>query len=461
MSSDLLDTLLQELFSGNNEFVNSKLAELTDEQIDALFSEAQAFKSIGPASTDKVVIASVSNLREQYLKKLLTTALISFLFQMKDEYAVDEVELTSPPNKDDYMEEVANHILPDDFDKNTFYHNELSKYYKEKFPDHEETKVSDMEEALTEDELLDLTAKGNAELAKLTTPEKKLNAMAYNDAIQDAIKTQSDGERVVIDKFLSWLFKFNKDKHEQDGHQPAVDDPGRTDLSELEGTDPVYDNIPPNDTHCRFTSYYEINYEKLREATNNIYNVKPDREHAMIVYDVVNSQEDANAFIRKYASSSKYDILSFNLNRWTLMGPFKENRERVDYYNKHNSIIKALLEQQEADNQLAEDLMKKRVKSTKVKAEKVFGKDSPGFEEYRKLSPAELENKYNAKVEQIDEDKIKVTREAVVDAETEETLTLDEDGVPTNALEVPITTINAKTGEVSQSRIFTRADETS
>jgi hypothetical protein len=459
MSSELLDTLLRELDSGNNEFVNAKLNELTDEQIDALFSDAQAFKSIGPASTDKVVVASVSNLREQYLKKLLTTALVSFLFQMKDEYTVDAEELTSPPNKEDYMEEVANHVLPEDFDKNTFYHNELVAYYKQKFPDQENVSISEMEEALTEDELLELSSKGNAELLKLTTPEKKLNAMLYNDAVEAAIKTQSDSERIVIDKFLGWLFKFNKDKHEQKGETPVADDPERKDLEELKGTDVVYDNIPPNDTHCRFTSYYEINYDKLREATKNIYNIKPDLEHAMIVYDVVNNQEEANTFIRKYASSSKYDILSFNLNRWTLLGAFKENRERVDYYNKHNSIIKALLEQQETDNQLAEDLMKKRVKSTKVKAEKVFGKDSPSFDEYRKLSPAELETKYNATVEEIGDDKIKVTREAIVDAETGETLTLDEDGVPTNALEVPITTINAKTGEVSQSRIFTRADE--
>ncbi len=460
MSNQLLDTLLQELNAGNEEFVNSKLAELSEEQIDALFSETQAFKSIGPGSTEKVVIASVSNLREQYLKKLLTTALVSFMFQMKSEYTIDENELTSPPNKDDFMEEVANHKLPDNFDTNTFYYNALAEFYKTKFPDHENMNVSEMEAALTEEELLEVSTKGNEEMAKVTKPEKKLNAMKYNDAIQAAITEQSDKERVVINKFLEWLFKFNPEKHEQQGESETSDDPERVDLTELKGTDPVYDNIPPNDTHCRFTSYYEINYEKLRDATKNIYNVKPDLEHAMIVYDVVNSQEEANAFIRKYASSSKYDILSFNMNMWTLLGPFKENRERVDYYNKHNSIIKALLEQQEADNQLAEDLMKKRVKSTKVKAEKVFGKDSPGFEEYRKLSPAELETKYNAKVEELDDDKIKVTREAIVDAETGEALTLDDDGVPMNALEVPITTINAKTGEVSQSRIFTRAEET-
>ena len=230
----------------------------------------------------------------------------------------------------------------------------------------------------------------------------------------------------------------------------------------MKGKDPVtndvYENIPANDTHCRFNTYYDLNYEKMREATQNIYNVKPDLEHAMIVYDVVDTQTEVNSFIEKYGATAKYDVLSFPLNKWTLMGPFKENRERVDYYNKHNSIIKSMLEQQEKDAALGEELIKNRVKSKKIKSEKVFGKDSESFNEYKKLSPSELQGKYNAKIEEIDENNVKVVREVHVDAETGEKLELDEDGVPMNALEIPITNINAKTGETSQTRIFSRSE---
>ncbi len=100
--------------------------------------------------------------------------------------------------------------------------------------------------------------------------------------------------------------------------------------------------------------------------------------------------------------------------------------------------------------------MKKRVKSTKVKAEKVFGKDSPQFSEYKKLM--DIGGK-DGTVEELDEEKVKVSREVVVDADTGEELKLDEDGVPTNAIEVPITTINARTGEVKQSRFFSKAEK--
>ncbi len=458
MSKQLYEELINDLQAGDKEAFDSKLSELTDEQIDALFGEAQAFKSLGPGSDKKIILASVSNLRENYLKKLITTAMVGFLFQMKDEHTVDEDDLVNSPCKEDFMIDVPKHILPKEWDDHHFYRKHVIEFFHSKFPDSKIDDFSEMEKELSEDDLVEVNIAASEEMKKLTAVDRKLDAQEFDKAVQTAIQEQSDSERVIINKFLENLFKFDKDKHIQAGEHAIKDDPERFDINELKGTDPVYDNIPPNDTHCRFTSYYDINYEKMREATKNIYNVKPDLEHAMIVYDIVDSEEDAQTFIGKYGASSKYDILSFNMNKWTLLGSFKENRERVDYYNKHNSIIKALLEQQESDNVLAEDLMKKRVKSKKVKAEKIFGKDSEQFKEYQQLALSG--NSYGSNViENIGDNKVKVTREAVVDQETGKPLEFDEDGVPTNALEIPVTTINAKTGEVKSSRIFTRAED--
>lgn len=459
MPNDLFQSLINEIEAGVN--VESKLAELSEEQLDALFKEAQPFKSLGTASSDKIVIGSVSNLREKYLKKLITTSMVSFLFQMQSEFTTDENDLTTTIDKNDFFDEVDNkQALPDSFNIDMLYTDELKNMFVSVFPNVKNNiPFKEMEFQLSEEQLLEVSTKANQRYAELTKKEKVFNSTKYNEALEKAIETQSVDERKVINRFLEWLFKYNEDTHAEKGEQSIEDDPERKDVSSLKGSDPVYDNIPPNDTHCRFNTYYEINYEKMREATHNIYNVKPDLEHAMIIYNIADSQDGVDAFIHKYGASSKYDIVSFPLNRWTLMGPFKENRERVDYYNKHNSIIKGLLEQQEKDAALGEELMKKRIKSKKVKAEKVFGKDSPQFDEYRKLNPSELEQKYGAKVEEIDEDHIKITRDVVVNAETGEELIVDNDGVPTNALEVPITTINAKTGETTQTRIFTESSQ--
>ena len=456
MSKQLFESLIQEISSGNIDSVEDKIAELSEEQIDALFGEAQPFKALGTASSEKIVIGSVSNLREKYLKKLVTTSMVSFLFQMKDEFTVDEEDLTTPVNKDDFFDEIPAQTLPENFNMDNLYNEELLAFFTTKFPESNEIVYKEMEKELTEDDLLEVSNNVSKRYADMTRPEKVINGAKYDEALEAAIQKQSESEKVVINRFLEWLFKFNADKHSEGGGQAVVDDPERKDVAQLKGTDPVYDNIPPNDTHCRFNAYADINYEKLRDATHNIYNIKPDLEHAMIVYNVVDTQAEVDSFIHKYGSTSKYDIVAFPLNRWTLMGPFKENRERVDYYNKHNSIIKSMLEQAEKDAALGEDLMKKRVKNKKVKAEKVFGKDSPQFEEYKKLNPSEVETKYNGKVEEI-EDGIKVTRDVVIDAQTGEEV--KDEGVPLNALEIPITSINAKTGATTQTRIFTQSDD--
>jgi hypothetical protein len=457
-SMDLYNELIEDIKSGNVSAVESKISELDEEQLNKLFTEAQPYKALGTASTDRSVIASISNLREKYLKKLITTTMVSFLFQMKEEYNIDEDELTNVPNKEDFMED-QKVPLADNVNVENIYNDLLATFYKSKFPESKVTVYKEMEDALEEDDLLQLSISANDKFESLSQTEKKLNALKYDEAIVNAIDEQSESERKVIDKFLKKLFKYNKDKHVQCGEHANVGDPERADLEELKGTDPVYDNIPPNDIHCYFNSYYEINYEKMREATMNIYNVKPDLEQAVIIYDVVDDKKGVDDFIHKYGSTSKYDIISFPLNQWTLVAPFKENRERVDYYDKNNSIIKSMLDQQEKDAALGEELMKNRIKAKKTKAEKVFGKDSPAFDKYRKFNPSELETKYGVTLEDVDENHVKVSREVTVDANTGEELKVDEDGVPDNALEVPITTINARTGTSSQTRMFTQSKQ--
>lgn len=456
MSKQLFDELIADMEAGNMESIDSRLNELSDEQLDKLFETGRSFRSIGPASDKKMVVASVCNLREKYLQRLITTSMVGFLFQMLDEHTVEADDLRDPPCRDDFMDTPESPAIPEGFNDSTIYIEKLSETYAERFPDAPTSKIADMEAALSEDDLLKVAGDTKRAFAALTTPEPVFNVVKFNTAQEEAIRQQAEQERSVIGKFLGRLFKYDPDVHVQEAKQPINDDPERVDPETLRGTHAVYDNVPPNDTHSRFNAYYEINYEKMREATKNIYNLKPDLEHAMIVYDVLDSAEEADAFIAKYGSTAKCDIVSFNLNKWTLMGPFAENRERVNYYDKHSNIIKAMLEQQESDNALAEDLMKNRVKSTKVKAEKVFGKDSPGFEEYRKLSPSELDAQGITR-EELPDGSLKVVRDTLVDSDTGAAITTDADGTPDNALEVPVTSINARTGKTTTSRIFTRA----
>lgn len=459
MSKELLDSLMADITAGDLDSFREKALDLTDEQVNAIFESARpSYKSLGTASTEKHVIATVRNLREQYQKKLITTAMCGFLFQMKDEYLVDESDLTSPPNKEDFMYELPSK-LPDNFNEAMPYNEQLQKKYSAKFPEGDIANYKLMEAELDENELLEVSIAANEQLEKLKESEKALDAAKYDAALDASIKKQSADEKEIIDRYLKRLFKYDVNVHSQEGKHPINNDPERVDPDELKGTHAVYDNIPPNDTHCRFNWYYNINYEKMIEATNNIYCIKPDLDEAVIVYDVVDTKEEVDAFLHKYGAASKVDIISFNLNTWTLIGPFAENRERANYYNKHNEVIKAMLTQQETDAALGEELMKNRVRTTKQKAEKVFGKDSPEFEEYRQMNPSDLESKFNAKISENSEECIRLTKEVVLDADTGKELTVDEDGIPQDALEIPITHLNARSGDTSQTRIFTRSGD--
>lgn len=449
-TKSLYSDLINDINNGNADNVEQKITSLSAEELELLMKETQKYKALGPASSEKQVIASVSNLRERYLKKLITTSMVSFLYQMEKEYTTTEEDLESPPNPDDYLEDGPEQKAVLNYDK--FYNEALINQFQKQFPESKDIiKFSEMEDMFSEDELIEINVVANNNMNEINKPKKVLNKSKYYAAMDTACTKQNNTERAIIKKYLNKLFHYDPLQHVQEGLQPNIyNDPERDSTEQ-------YENIPPNDTHCQFTSYYEVNYEKLRKATLDIYNVKPDLEHAIIVYDVLENQKDVESWINKYGASSKYDIVSFPLNCWTIQGSFKENRDRVDYYNKNNEIIKSMLEQQEKDANLGEDLMKKRIKTKKIRSEKIFGKDSPEFEKYRQMNPSELETKYGINMKETDEG-IEVSREITINADTGEELKTDEDGVPLNALEVPITSINAGTGATSQTRFFTEAE---
>ncbi len=461
-TKSLYAELVEDIGKGETDSLESRIESLSAEELDLLLKETQQYKSIGPAPSTKMVLASVSNLRERYVKKSVTTAMVSFLYQMEREHLIEDEELTSPPLEQDFLEEApaqtALEFMPDQTVKETalnydkFYAEALASQFREQFPDQQDVhEFKEMEDCLSEDDLIKVATAATNVMNDLTKPKQTLNQSKYFAALEAACLKQSQAERMIIKRFLDKMFHYDPLQHVQEGLQPNVHgDPER-------GTTDQYDHIPPNDTHCQFNSFCDINYEKIRRATLDIYNVKPDLEHAIIVYDVLDSQQEVETWMNKYGAAAKYDIVSFPLNCWTIQGAFKENRDRVDYYNKNNTIIKSMLEQQERDAALGEDLMKKRIKTKKVRSERVFGKDSPEFEKYRQMNPSELESKYGINMEETEEGGIKVTREITINADTGAELKTDTDGVPTNALEVPVTSINAETGKTSQTRFFTEA----
>jgi hypothetical protein len=460
-AKSIADELIEDIKSGRTDEVNKKLKKFSPEELDIVMKETQPFKSIGTASREKYVVASVNNLKEEYYKKLLTTSMVGFLYQMCSEYTVQEDDLSQKINEEDFMEEVVedtNFTLS--YDK--VYNEELVRSFKENFPEEEvPVKFKEIEERLEVDDLtnISITASKLVENSK----EKKyvLNKTKLFDHVQQKVEDQSEEERKIITRFLNTMFKYNPNEHLEKSYDETKDvqsvDPERKPIqpeSEDAVESVVYSNIPPNDTFSRFTSFYEVNYEKLREATHNLYNVKPDLEYAMIVYDTFNDYKDVEKFIHKYTTDSKFSFLTFGLNTWTFLGPFDKNKERIKFYNKNNKILESMLEQQEKDAILGEQLIKDRIKKKKVKNTKYYGPDDPNFAIYKKENPSILESEYGIKVTDTEDGGITVEEEVEVG---EDGTPVDEDGTPLNAVEFDVHSINAKTGKMVTKKMYSKA----
>ena len=455
------DELIDDIKNGRTEEVNKKLKKFTPEQLDIVMKETQPFKSIGTASKDKFVVASVNNLREEYYKKLLTTTFVGFLYQMCTEYTIRDDDLKEPIDTSQFMEEVAR---DDTFtlEYNYVYNKELFAYFKEQYPDEDQELVTDeVEKKLSEDELTEIAIRANKVIDEFNEKKMVLNKAKMFDYIQEKVEEQSKEEREVIQRFLNNLFKFNPSEHAQASYDEKENiqekDPEREPIQPnsedpLEAT--VYSNIPPNDTFSRFTSFFEVNYEKMRQATHNLYNVKPDLEYAMIVYDIFDNYKEVEKFIHKYTTDSKFSFLSFALNTWTFLGPFDKNKERIKFYNKNNKILEGMLEQQEKDAILGEQLIKDRIKKKKITNTKYYGPDDPEFAAYRKENPSVLESEYGIRVTDPEDGGIKVEQDVEVG---EDGTAVDEDGTPLNAIEFDVHSINAKTGDIKTKKMYSKA----
>lgn len=511
-----IDNLIEELnlIEDDNEF-QEKLAKMNKHEIDILaqeISKRNLYKSIGTKDVDdkSVVCFSFINLREEYYKKLLTTSLIGYTYRMSEEYQVDELDLDVPLREEDFKEVLE---CPDKNDKE-FVKFKFSEYFMNaKQQDLTQMILSD-DECKSELEYLysvnyiyknadnvdidfvkqeydtlmdnlnlqgdlndqiDLVYSVNLELAKRTKwareqldlyfESKKtysINKIKYETELEKNIRMQSNKEKKIIQRFLDTYFEFNPDLHVQKVMDPQNDperkmfSPSMKPIKNMTETELVHTKVPPNDMFCRFKTYYELNYDTLRQATNDIYNVKPDLEYAIHVYDKFDSVEEGNKFIDKYRNQATMEIFNIQTKQWTLLGPFKENRDRIDFYNKNTKIIEGMIEQNESDAKLGSELIKDRVRKKKVKNTKIYGPDNKLFEIYKKSTPSEINSLYGVTVEDLPDGTIKVTSEKEVGEDGTE---VDKDGTPLNALEIDIHHINAKTSESKMSRIYTKAKE--
>jgi len=352
-----------------------KLNELSDEKVLELRKKLNPYGRIIEGS-DRYLTFSYTDLREQYLKKLLVTSLVGFLNRMNAEWKVPEgIPVVHPY---DYVQ-----------DKST-----------------------------------------------LESPDTYKDPLAKTEAIENLKHME---KRVVVQEFLESLFQFDPDEHVRSAHRPAPTDPERKPvntpagklavkhlmktnkkfrettekqqaLDELKAsasgetkkeeeetkevetpTKPISDverhtteMIPPADTFGRFTRYFEANYDKLREVTNDLYCEKPDLDRAICPHSWHESRDEADKYINKHKDEMVTEVFPAMSGAWNFFAPFEKVRESTRYFNSQTIVLEEMVKQIEQDSKLGQDLMKKRVAKKKKKNIEQVGPDAPGFAKWKK-----------------------------------------------------------------------------
>ncbi len=243
--------------------------------------------------------------------------------------------------------------------------------------------VSDRETAITEtakcSQFLSTVVKGFADAygkgVNMLSPDIRA-ALALVDLHSDTLMGSAENSLSLDD--LSGLLSKHRSAVEDDAQKLYYLAPQL--LDDIKG---AYDWIPSTNVFYHLDRYLSNHYEQIREATAILYNEKPDIEFQLQYYGSFDSVEAARDFERKYESNVITSVYTIQNGGWTILGPFKENRSRIDFYNKNTEVIKRMFEQAESDQALGKDLMQKRIRRAKKENILSAGPDDPGLAKYK------------------------------------------------------------------------------
>jgi hypothetical protein len=504
-----LSQLVQEI-----EATPSLISNLTEEQIDNLTEEqiTKLRKATNPyavslGNTNGIVCTSIINVRDDYIRKFHTTALVGYLYRAWSEYNTDEFSSTvfvrrvrPGSNMNDFTQEDLNTVAR--FYLNTSKEivasngeafNKMLKNYR----NGEEVIITDVNELFVDTD----------DKSKMCIFEESDGQYNFRkDLLQYELTRENDLKRTHIKDFLDSMFEYNPDIHvrrarenlstknkfeEQDYMRNVTWDvishssnassgeivnptTGKSATAEeiaavtasVENQEILDANSElPLDMLARYKFYCDVNFEEIRKTVSVLYSVQPDVEYSINPYvfytddaageNSKTAQQKAEEFISKNQKDVITDIVSLTSGKWNLLGAFRENRRRINFLNDNTSVIEDIFKQVEVDAKLGEDLMKKRVIIKKRENNKREGPVHPNFLRYTKENMPAV-NKMGA--EHIDDATVIASDERNRSAPVVTNSSIPE--VEENeSIEVGVISMNAKDGTVKKSMFHSRAEK--
>lgn len=352
------------------------------------------------ASKKSCTVLSVFNMNESYRKKLITTGLIAFVYRLIEEYE-PEAELSkeekwhkSKHNTNKLGEEersarrkaiidTSRTIIREFFDRNFSYN--VDKHIRGA---HKKQEVQ-----RSVDEFRQTRSRGAEVAEKISaSPDKVFNFLKSNVLLSQSLLTQitetlTSINTTMIDDSLDFadkkaiLMRSQLKLEKLNTEFKKISEP-------LSKADTLYglEVNPPADVFYHFDRFMANHYEELRDITDVVYTERADIDDIIINYDSFTDEtcvQDAKDFVAQHDGEFKQEPIIIENNGITLLGPFKENKAKINYYNKNTQLLKDMTDQAEVDQRLGKDIIEKRVKDKKKKNIEENGADDAGLAMYR------------------------------------------------------------------------------
>ena len=410
MSNDYSPEKLRELsarITSDPEFINNmdpaEVVELR-KQLDPLGSIAKTKKSY--------VNMSIVNWRESYLRKLFMTAMVGYLYRIADEYESEEeiarenarfAKLTEQmdTNSEEFKTAQGVHddrvklILSTSRGIIKRFLNRNFNYNPDVHVRGSHTDAKTDPERKDKDDLIRETCL-QAESASMIENKMQEKPEAYykfnrnslltvynhtvevTNCLKSALSVMLDPHVDIEDKQGVLIKKYKQLRDIADELKKVAEPLVAADTIDAIKID------PPADVYHNFNRYFTNHYEQLREVCKALFNEKPDLEYAITLYDTFKTPEAAREYKIQHESEFRSEVFTIESGAVTLLGPFNENRQRVNFYNKNTEVMKRMMEQMESDHKLGKDLMEKKVRKEKKKNIDEMGVDNPGLAAYAK-----------------------------------------------------------------------------
>jgi len=290
-----------------NEEKSSYIESLSAKQIELLRTKTNPYKVPVALESDKFLIFSFINFKQEFLKRLLIVAYTNFLSQSASEYRSTnsskyeselDMKISECQKKNIimYLSEKYKDNKPQllalykkiNLDTEEII-TEITNIFKESRPDlSPEAMASDIElEGLLSQELEKLS---NEEIDQIMeTTKQELNIKKTREEI---IMDEHD----VISKYLNTFFLGDEDE-----------------------------SIIRN----KFTNYFDVNYNKFKDYVTNELKFSNDYDMMLAPLKVVDSLEEFKDFVKDYNDEFELDVHCAKIGVMTILESVKENRDKI------------------------------------------------------------------------------------------------------------------------------------